>query len=52
MKGDNLPMFTKLQWMDIDGGTDNYDYLKVTVAVMDEANERNIVLLETYRFPD
>lgn len=51
INGKTLPIVTKVRYMDIDGGTDSYDYVQITVSTGYRTGINDMVTLETFRFP-
>lgn len=51
INGKTLPIVTKVRYMDIDGGTDSYDYVQITVSTGYRTDINDMVTLETFRFP-
>ncbi len=51
INGITLPIVTKVRYMDIDEGTDSYDYIRITVSMGYRAGIDDTVTLETFCFP-
>ena len=51
INGRTLPIVTKVRYMDIDGGTDSYDYIWITVSTGYRADIEDTVTIETFCFP-
>jgi len=51
INGKTLPIVTEVRYMDIDGGTDSYDYVQITVSTGYRTGTNDMVTLETFRFP-
>ena len=46
-----LPMTTTIQYMDVDGGSTSYDYVRIVVSVGYRVGSADRVTLETFRSP-
>jgi prepilin-type N-terminal cleavage/methylation domain-containing protein len=51
INGKTLPIVTKVRYMDIDGESDSYDYVQITVSTGYRTGINDMVTLETFRFP-